>query len=483
MDTKTEERTRSPLLEELTPRQIVEELDKYIIGQDAAKRAVAVAVRNRYRRQQLPEDLRDEVIPKNIIMIGPTGVGKTEIARRLAALVHAPFIKVEATKYTEVGYVGRDVDAMIRDLTDYAVRMVEEEKFAEVREEAERRAEERLVELLTEPTARSRPSPGPSIFGMPVQAEPTEEETPARRELREREERQRATAEALTRERLASGAIEDQEVEIEVEEGTVGNLQVFSPMGIEEMGIDMQQMFGNLFGKRKTRRRMTVAEARRQLAWQEAQELVDQNEVAREAIERVQQMGIVFLDELDKIAGREATHGPDVSREGVQRDILPIIEGSTVPTKYGPVDTHHILFIAAGAFHVSKPSDLIPELQGRFPIRVELDSLTQDDFRRILVEPQNSLVRQYTALLATEGVEVVFTDDGLAELADVAARANEQAENIGARRLYTVMERLLEDLSFHAPEVGETRIEVNAAYVRERLAELLKDQDLSRYIL
>jgi ATP-dependent HslUV protease ATP-binding subunit HslU len=483
MELRTQDRPRRAELEELTPRQIVEELDRYIIGQTAAKRAVAVAVRNRYRRQRLPDDLRDEVIPKNIIMIGPTGVGKTEIARRLAALVRAPFMKVEATKYTEVGYVGRDVDSMIRDLTEQSVRMVEEEKFAEVQEEAERRAQERLVQLLNEPTARAHPPARPSFLGMPLGPQPAEEETPARRELREREERQRATAEAITRQRLASGDIEDEEVEIEIEETPMGNLQVFSPMGIEEMGIDMQQMFGNLLGKRKTRRRMTVAEARRQLAWQEAQELVDQNEVAREAIERVEESGIVFLDELDKIAGREATHGPDVSREGVQRDILPIIEGSTVPTKYGPVDTQHILFIAAGAFHVSKPSDLIPELQGRFPIRVELDSLSREDFRRILVEPQNSLVRQYTGLLATEGVEVEFTEDGLEEVATLAARANEQAENIGARRLYTVMERLLEDLSFHAPEVGETHIEVNQKYVQDRLADLLKDQDLSRYIL
>jgi ATP-dependent HslUV protease ATP-binding subunit HslU len=470
-------------LDDLTPREIVEALDKYIIGQEAAKRAVAVAIRNRYRRQMLPDDLRDEVIPKNIIMIGPTGVGKTEIARRLAALVRAPFIKVEATKYTEVGYVGRDVDSMIRDLTDIAVRMVEQERLEEVQEEAERRAEERLLELLVEPTARERPSAPSSLFGPLMGATEEPEETPARRELREREERQRQTAREITRRRLQAGELEDMEIEIEVDESQVQSIQMFSPMGMEEMGIDMQQIFSNLFPKRKTKRRLTVEEARRQLAWQEAQELVDQNEAAREAVERVEEMGIVFLDELDKIAGRESGHGPDVSREGVQRDVLPIIEGSTVPTKYGPVNTQHILFIAAGAFHVSKPSDLIPELQGRFPLRVELDSLTEDDFRRILIEPRNSLVRQYTGLLATEKVELVFREEGLAEIARIAARVNEQSENIGARRLYTVMERLLEDISFHAPDVAPTLVDVTAAYVRDRLEKLMKDEDLSRYVL
>ena len=469
-------------MDELTPREIVEALDKYIIGQEAAKRAVAVAIRNRYRRQQLTDDLRDEVIPKNIIMIGPTGVGKTEIARRLATLVQAPFIKVEATKYTEVGYVGRDVDSMIRDLTDVSVRLVEAEMFEAVQEEAERRAAERLLDSLVEPTAREhggRSSPLLSQL-MPADEEP---ESPARQELREKEERQRQTARELTRRRLDAGELEEMEIEIEIEEPQLQGIQVFSPMGMEEMGIDMQQIMSNLFPRKKTKRRMTVEEARRQLAWQEAQELVDQNEVAREAVERVEEGGIVFLDELDKIAGRESGHGPEVSREGVQRDILPIIEGSTVPTKYGPVNTRHVLFIAAGAFHVSKPSDLIPELQGRFPLRVELDNLSEHDFRRILVEPQNSLVRQYTELLATESVEVIFTEEGLAEIARIAAHVNEQTENIGARRLYTIIERLLEDISYHAPDVAPTRLDVTPEYVRERLEKLMKDEDLSRYVL
>jgi ATP-dependent HslUV protease ATP-binding subunit HslU len=470
---------------ELTPRQIVEELDKYIIGQNEAKRAVAIALRNRVRRQHISEELRDEVIPKNILMIGPTGVGKTEIARRLANLAHAPFMKVEATKFTEVGYVGRDVESMIRDLIEISYRMVENEAFDEVWEESEKAAEEKLLDLL----APDVPEQHAMTFGpqypnaLPESAEADLEAQRARAEADDRAKRRAERVREFTRARLEAGELEDEPVEIDVEEPNMQSMQIFSSAGMEEMGFNMQDMLGNLFPPRKGKKKTTVREARRILTYQEAENLVDAQEVAREAVERVEQSGIVFVDELDKVAGREGGHGPDVSREGVQRDILPIIEGSTVMTKYGPVQTNHILFIAAGAFHVSKPSDLIPELQGRFPLRVELHSLSENDFRRILIEPQNSLVKQYTALLETEGVKLDFTEEGLAEIARLAQQVNERTENIGARRLYTLMERLLEQLSFDAPEIGAQELKIEVNYVRDHLKDVVENVDLSRYML
>jgi ATP-dependent HslUV protease ATP-binding subunit HslU len=466
---------------ELTPRQIVEELDKYIIGQNAAKRAVAIALRNRIRRQHIPEDLRDEVIPKNILMIGPTGVGKTEIARRLANLARAPFLKVEATKFTEVGYVGRDVESMVRDLAEISYRMVEGEAFDEVWSDAERTAEEKLLDLLSPDTQEAAP-PAHSLFS----PQPATNDLEAQRQMAEYEERQRRRVERVrefTRQRLQAGELEDEVVEIEVEEQSLQSMQIFSNAGMEEMGFNMQDMLGNLFPAKKSRKKTTVREARRILTYQEAENLVDASEVARVAVERVEDGGIIFVDEMDKVAGREGGHGPDVSREGVQRDILPIIEGSTVMTKYGPVSTNHVLFIAAGAFHVSKPSDLIPELQGRFPLRVELHSLSEEDFRRILSEPQNSLVKQYTALLATEGLTIEFPADGLAEIARLAQIVNDRTENIGARRLYTLMERLLEDLSFDAPDMADKQVVADKAYVQNKLKDVVEDVDLSRYML
>ncbi len=471
-------------MEDLTPRQIVEQLDKYIIGQETAKRAVAIALRNRYRRMQLDGDIRDEIIPKNILMIGTTGVGKTEIARRLANLAAAPFVKVEATKFTEVGYVGRDVDAIIRDLAEVAVRMVQSEKMAEVEEEAARRAEQRILHILARdarPKQPAAPQVPPMLMGVPAAPQP--EETPEQRAEREKQERRAARVREFTKGRLEAGELEDKKIEIDVEDGPTRNLQIFSGAGFEEVFFNIQDVMGNLMGRQKAKKRTTVREARDILTYEEAQKLIDNDEVTRDAIERVEQRGIVFLDELDKIAGREGGHGPDVSREGVQRDILPIIEGSTVLTKYGPVDTQHVLFIAAGAFHVSKPSDLIPELQGRFPLRVELDDLTEEDFRRILVEPKNSLVNQYTALLSTERILLEFTQDGIGAIAQAAARVNEQTQNIGARRLHTVMERMLEDVSFRAPEEGQGKLKVDAEFVAERIDDLVEDQDLSRYIL
>ncbi len=482
-------------MEDLTPSQIVAELDKYIVGQAAAKRAVAIALRNRYRRRLLPEDLRDEVIPKNILMIGPTGVGKTEIARRLANLARAPFIKVEATKFTEVGYVGRDVDSMVRDLAQVAVRMVENEKMVEVRDAADERAVARIVDILhplhEKPTDAQdnaeiiRQTFG-SLFGgvlsttRPSQPPPSEVQTEDDNRRRERDLRVRARL----KEQVKAGLLDDQPIEIEVEQHPTPFLQVFSPQGMEEMGMDdLQSAFGNLMGRRRTKRTVPIREARRIFAEEEARNMLDHDAVVREAIARAEQNGIIFVDEIDKIAGREGGHGPDVSREGVQRDILPIIEGSTVATKYGPVRTNHILFIAAGAFHVSKPSDLIPELQGRLPIRVELEPLNEADFRRILTEPRNALIRQYTALLATEGVRIEFTEDAIAEIASMAARVNQSSENIGARRLHTVMERLLEEISFHAPDLQEKFVRIDAAYVRERLEGIAGNEDLSRYIL
>jgi len=473
------------LSSELTPREIVAALDRYIVGQNDAKRAVAVALRNRVRRMHIAEDLRDEVIPKNILMIGPTGVGKTEIARRLANLARAPFIKIEATKFTEVGYVGRDVESIIRDLVDIAYRMVEREHLRRVRPEAERLAHDRLVELLAGGgEGEYPPSPPWSFPGAPGYQPPTPEQMAAEQERERRRREQQEKVAAYTRRRLDSGELEGEEVEVEVEDSPgLQNLQIFSPQGMEEMGFNMQEMLGGMFPGQTTVRRMSVAEARELLTEQEAQRLIDTHAIAADAVERAEQSGIVFLDELDKIAGRESGYGPEVSREGVQRDILPIIEGSTVQTKYGPVDTFHILFICAGAFHVSKPSDLVPELQGRLPIRVELDSLSEGDFRRILVEPENSLVRQYTELLATEGVTISFTDEALDEVARIAQDVNDTTENIGARRLYTLMERLLEELSFEAPEVSGQKINIDGDYVRSQLADLAGDEDLSRYML
>ena len=486
----TEDRDDAPglaLSSELTPREIVAALSRYIVGQDNAKRAVAIALRNRVRRHHIPEDLREEVIPKNILMIGPTGVGKTEIARRLAQLARAPFIKVEATKFTEVGYVGRDVDSIIRDLVDVSYRMAEKEHMRRVRPEAERIAGERLIEILAGDSPDEEMTPW-SLPGLPgvgkVGSQPqSAEELAAERQRAEQRRRQYEKVKGFTAQRLATGELEDQEIEMEVEETSGQSLQIFSPSGMEEMGFNMQEMLGNIFPPQTTTRRVTVADARELLADQEAQRLIDTQAIASEAVERVEQGGIVFLDELDKVAGREGGHGPDVSREGVQRDILPIIEGSTVQTKYGPVETNHVLFICAGAFHVSKPSDMIPELQGRLPIRVELDSLSGDDFRRILVEPENSLVRQYTELLATEGVGITFTEDALGRIADLAQEVNEHTENIGARRLYTLMERLLDELSFEAPEISGQKITIDVEYVNRRLGDLAGDEDLSRYML
>jgi ATP-dependent HslUV protease ATP-binding subunit HslU len=470
-------------MDDRTPRQIVEELDRYIIGQGPAKRAVAIALRNRYRRSRLPADLRDEVIPKNILMIGPTGVGKTEIARRLAKLASAPFIKVEATKFTEVGYVGRDVDSMVRDLVQISVRLVEGERMEEVKDQARELALERVLDLLQPLPQQERGAQsamGPFGFMLPGQAQPASPEM--EENFRKRQE-QAERVRARMREQLLMGVLDDRRVEIEVEESAVASMPAFSEAGMEEITFNIGDMLGGMFPKRKRKRNVTVREAREILAGEEARKLIDPDQVKREAVERAEQAGIIFIDEMDKIAGREGGVGPDVSRGGVQRDILPIIEGSTVMTKFGPVRTDHILFIAAGAFHMSKPSDLIPELQGRLPIRVELENLGEEDFRRILTEPQNALTRQYEALLATEGIHLEFTEDGISEIARTAAAVNTRTENIGARRLHTVMEKLLEELSFQAPEVTNPHVTVDAAFVRERLAAIVADQDLSRFIL
>jgi ATP-dependent HslUV protease ATP-binding subunit HslU len=467
------------LATELTPRRIVEELDRYIVGQKEAKKAVAIALRNRYRHRLLSPEMRDEVAPKNILMIGPTGVGKTEIARRLARLASAPFIKVEATRFTEVGYVGRDVESMIRDLVEVSLRMVRHEHMEEVREQAEQLAEERLVSLLAPmPTAEPPPNPFAAMFGMSAYSHTEPRESNA---TKDQESLQR-TREEL-RNQLRQGLLEERVVEFEVEESGPNFFDVFAGVGMDEMGMSLQDMLTQVMPRKTRKRKMKIRDARKVLVQEEAQKLVDMDEAAAEAVRRTEESGIVFLDEMDKIAGRESSTGPDVSREGVQRDILPIVEGTTVNTKYGPVRTDHILFIAAGAFHVSKPADLIPELQGRFPIRVELHSLTQDDFCRILKEPQNALIKQYAALMATEGVHLEFTDDSLIEIARMAEEVNRRAENIGARRLHTILEKLLEDLSFAAPEIGEQTVTVTAEYVHRHLNDLVEDADLSRYIL
>ncbi len=440
----------APLLDELTPREIVKELDKYVIGQPEAKRAVAVALRNRIRRQKLEPEMAEEVMPKNILMIGPTGVGKTEIARRLAKLANSPFLKVEASKFTEVGYVGRDVESMIRDLVDIAIDMVREERLDEVADRAERNAEDRVLDLL-----------------MPPQGESSDSIERTREKLREK---------------LRTGKLDERTVELDVKERGP-TFEISTNAGIEEMDVNLKDVLPGLFGGRTRKRKMRVSEALEYLVQEEEQKLIDMEQVTRIAIERVEKNGIIFLDEVDKIAGRESGHGPDVSREGVQRDILPIVEGTTVNTRYGFVRTDHILFMAAGAFHVSKPSDLIPELQGRFPIRVELRSLSEQDFIRILREPKNALIKQYMALLETEGIKLSFTPDALEEIARSAAQVNEMAENIGARRLHTIMEKLLDDVSFEGPDLKRKTVKIDRAYVNRQLAEIIKDQDLSKYIL
>ena len=451
----------------MTPREIVSELDRYIVGQGDAKRAVAIALRNRWRRQNVAPELRDEIAPKNILMIGPTGVGKTEIARRLARLAQAPFIKVEASRYTEVGYVGRDVESMIRDLAEISVKMVREEARERVAVKARENAEERLLDILFPPPTKVRRPAGITPEG---RVQPIEEDS------------QKETREKL-RKLLRQGHLDDREVEIEVSATATPMVEVFTPQGMEEMGFNMKELMNQIMPKKTRSRKVKIPEALELLTQEEAARLVDMESVAHDAIHRAEQSGIVFIDEIDKIAGREANRGPDVSREGVQRDLLPIVEGSTVNTKYGAVRTDHILFVASGAFHTSKPSDLIPEFQGRFPIRVELGALTRDDFVRILTEPENALTKQYVALMATEGVKLTFTEDAVGALAEIAAQVNSRSENIGARRLHTVLERVLDELSFDAPERNERTVVIDAAYVHRYLDPIVKDEDLSRFIL
>ena len=454
----------------LTPAEIVRELDKYIIGQKEAKRMVAIALRNRWRRQQVPAHLRDEIAPKNNIMIGPTGVGKTEIARRLARLAQSPFLKIEASKFTEVGYVGRDVESMVRDLTELAVNMVRAEEQEAVKLKAEEVAEEKLLDVLLPPRRRQEPEQHPAIEG--------EVEEVASKEA----EQVDSTREKL-RSLLRKGALNDRYVELEVPDRSVPMVEIFAGAGMEDMDFNLREMLGSMLPRRTKRRKVKIPEAREILIQEESQRLIDMDKVTKAAVERVEQTGIIFLDEIDKIAGREAGRGPDVSREGVQRDLLPIVEGSTVNTKYGMVRTDHILFIASGAFHIAKPSDLIPELQGRFPIRVELTSLNKEDFIRILKEPENALIVQYLALLETEGVELVFADDAIDEIAQIAYQVNSRMENIGARRLHTIMEKLLSEISFNATDLKGQTIQINRQYVQDTLADIIRDEDLSRYIL
>jgi ATP-dependent HslUV protease ATP-binding subunit HslU len=463
-----------PSFDELTPREIVAELDKYIVGQAAAKRAVAVALRNRVRRQKLAPEVAEEILPKNILMIGPTGVGKTEIARRLARLAGCPFIKVEASKYTEVGYVGRDVESMVRDLVETSIDMIREEKLDEVAERADQTAEERVLDLLLPPSPPPGPS-APTTSGGP----PSDGYAPMEISRREAIDRTREKLRAQLRE----GKLDQRMVEVEVRERAMPSFEIITNQGPEEMDVNVRDMLSGLFGQQKKKRKMTVADAFEYLIQEEENKLIDMDQVTRAAVERAEQMGIIFIDEIDKVAGRETGHGPDVSREGVQRDILPIVEGTTVNTRYGMIRTDHILFIAAGAFHVTKPSDLIPELQGRLPIRVELSPLREEDFVRILTEPKNALLKQYTALLETEGVKLSFSDDAVAAVARFAVQVNEQTENIGARRLHTILERLLDEISFEAPELKKKNVKVDGAYVTKQLAEIVKNQDLSRYIL
>jgi ATP-dependent HslUV protease ATP-binding subunit HslU len=456
-----------PALDDMTPREIVAELDKYIVGQNAAKRAVAVALRNRVRRQKLPPEIAEDVLPKNILMIGPTGVGKTEIARRLARLAGCPFVKVEASKYTEVGYVGRDVESMVRDLVETSIDMVREEKLDEVADRAEQAAEERVLDLLLPPSPPPAPSSGTGA---------AEIESASQREQNQR------TREKL-RAQLREGKLDQRMVDIEVRERATPAFEIISNQGVEDMDVNIKDMLSGMFGQQKKKRKMSVADAFEYLIQEEENKLLDMDQVTRVAVERAEQMGIIFIDEIDKVAGRESGHGPDVSREGVQRDILPIIEGTTVNTRYGMIRTDHILFIAAGAFHVTKPSDLIPELQGRLPIRVELQSLKEEDFVRILTEPKNALIKQYIALLETEGVKLNFTEDAVETIAKFATSVNEQTENIGARRLHTILEKVLDELSFEASDLKKKNVKVDAAYVTKQLADIVKNQDLSRYIL
>jgi ATP-dependent HslUV protease ATP-binding subunit HslU len=459
----------------LTPREIVAKLDQYIIGQKNAKKSVAVALRNRYRRSLLDESIRDEIIPKNILMIGPTGVGKTEIARRLAKLVNAPFVKVEATKFTEVGYVGRDVEAMVRDLVETSIRIVKTEQTEKLKDKAEQMANDRIISILLPSSnkQKSQRNPLEMLFGSSASSEPQEQEQDEYLVSRRQE----------LKEKLLKGELENQTIEIEIEDSAPNMLDMLSGQGNEQSGMNMQEMFGSLMPKKMKKRKLPIKEARKVLIQEEAQKLLEMDEVIQEAILRVEQLGIIFIDEIDKICSSGRGNGPDVSREGVQRDILPIVEGSTVMTKYGPVQTDYILFIAAGAFHIAKPSDLIPELQGRFPIRVELSSLTERDFILILKEPQYSLTKQYTALLETEGIHVNFSDEALEEIARIAAEVNQNTDNIGARRLHTILEKLLEDLSFEAPEITLEQILITPEYVREKLSDIVQNRDLSQYIL
>ncbi|HEY0828823.1 MAG TPA: ATP-dependent protease ATPase subunit HslU [Bacilli bacterium] len=460
----------------LTPKQIVAELDKYIVGQKNAKKSVAVALRNRYRRNMLEESMRDEIAPKNILLIGPTGVGKTEIARRLAKLVNAPFVKVEATKFTEIGYVGRDVESMVRDLVETAIRMVKSEKTEVVKEKAEQLANERIISILVPSAAKPQNHRNPleMIFGGQSPTSSDEEPEKNQSVLEQREQ---------AKEKLYKGLLEEEIIEIEVEDSNPSMFEMFSGQGNEQIGVNMQELFGNLMPKKTKKRKLPIKEARKVLVHEEAQKLIDMDEVIQESVRRAEQSGMIFIDEIDKIASSSRGSGPDISREGVQRDILPIVEGSTIMTKYGPVKTDYVLFIAAGAFHMAKPSDLIPELQGRFPIRVELSNLTLEDFVLILTEPKNALIKQYTALLETEGIKIDFSDEAIREIARLAAEVNQNTENIGARRLHTILEKLLEDLSFEAPEITLDSMMITPEYVREKLNEIVKDRDLSQYIL